>query len=67
MPDTEESIAVNPPMIESETVEPRRSTRERKPVSSYIPSMTGSKYAYAVTQLCEYGVVHLDAHTFVQD
>ena len=67
MPDTEESIAVNPPMIESETVEPRRSTRERKPVSSYIPSMTGSKYAYAVTQLCEDGVVHPDAHTFVQD
>ena len=49
-----------------DAVEARRSTKVRKAVSSYIPSMKGSKNAYAVTQLSDDGVVHPDAHAFVQ-
>jgi hypothetical protein len=34
---------------------------------AYIPSMTGSKYSYAVTQLETQGVLNPDAHIFVQE
>ena len=48
--------------------EPRRSTREKsKPKAEYIPSLTGTKYAYAVTQLEQQGVLNPDAHMFVQE
>jgi hypothetical protein len=46
----------------------RRSTRVRTQASQcYTPSMTGSKYSYAVTQLESQGVLYSDAHMFVQD
>jgi hypothetical protein len=46
----------------------RRSTRVRTQASQgYTPSMTGSKYSYAVTQLESQGVLYPDAHMFVQD
>ena len=63
--DDEQSVKVEPPLVDR--LGPRRSSRVRKLVSRYIPSMTGTKYAYVVTQLCEDGVVHLYAHTFVQN
>jgi hypothetical protein len=46
----------------------RRSTRVRTQArQGYTPSMTGSKYSYAVTQLESQGVLYPDAHMFVQD
>jgi hypothetical protein len=70
----------DPPPIEAEAAlqdtaaepmpqpEPRRSGRAKMPTKpGYIPSMTGSKYSYAVTQLESLGVLHPDAHMFVQD
>ena len=45
----------------------RRSARDRKAVSSYIPIMSGSKYRYAVTQLSEEGIIFLESHAFVQE
>jgi hypothetical protein len=33
----------------------------------YTPSMTGSKYSYAVTQMESQGVINPDAHMFMQD
>jgi hypothetical protein len=70
----------DPPPIEAEAAlqdtaaepmpqpEPRQSGRVKMPTTpGYIPSMTGSKYSYAVTQLESLGVLHPDAHMFVQD
>jgi hypothetical protein len=34
---------------------------------AYTPSMTGSKYSYAVTQMDTQGVLNPDAHMFVQE
>jgi hypothetical protein len=46
----------------------RRSTRVRTQAKeAYTPSMTGSKYSYAVTQLETQGVLNPDAHMFVQE
>jgi hypothetical protein len=46
----------------------RRSTRVRTQESQgYTPSMTGSKYSYAVTQLESQGVLYPDARMLVQD
>ena len=46
---------------------PRRSARVRTQTKpEYTPSMTGSKYSYAVTQLESHGVINPDAHMFVQ-
>ena len=46
----------------------RRYTREKsKPAPEYIPSLSGTKYAYAVTQLDKQGVLKPDAHMFVQE
>jgi hypothetical protein len=45
----------------------RRSTRVRNQArQGYTPSMTGSKYSYAVTQLESQGVIYPDAHMFLQ-
>jgi hypothetical protein len=45
-----------------------RSTRVRKQAKpAYTPSMTDSKYSYAVTQLETQGVINPDAHMFLQD
>jgi hypothetical protein len=45
----------------------RRSTRAKTQTQSgYVPSMTGLRCGYAVTQLESQGVLHLDAHMFVQ-
>jgi hypothetical protein len=51
----------------AETPGVRRSTRVRTHTKSYSPSMTGSKYSYAVTQLESQGVINPDAHMFVQE
>ena len=45
----------------------RRSTRVRTKPKAYEPSMSGTRYAYAVTQLQECGVLHPDAHMFTQE
>ena len=45
----------------------RRSARVRTQTNpGYVPSLTGSKYSYAVTQLETQGVLHPDAHMFLQ-
>jgi hypothetical protein len=45
-----------------------RSTRVRTHAKeAYTPSMIGSKYSYAVTQLETQGVLNPDAHMFVQE
>jgi hypothetical protein len=45
----------------------RRSTRVKIQPKLYEPTMTGSKYSYAITQLETYGVLHPDSHMFVQE
>jgi hypothetical protein len=46
----------------------RRSTRTKVTTNKgYVPSMSGSRYAYAVTQLEKEGVMNPDAHMFVQN
>jgi hypothetical protein len=45
----------------------RRSTRIKKQTKAYAPSMSGSRYSYAVTQLESHGVLNPDAHMFVQE
>jgi hypothetical protein len=46
----------------------RRSTRVRSQENQgYTPSMSGSKYSYALTQLERQGVLNPDAHMFVQE
>ena len=52
---------------QSEVVGPRCSERIRNKPSAYKPSMTGSKYAFAVSQLESHGVLHPDAHSFMQE
>jgi hypothetical protein len=37
------------------------------PNCAYEPTMTGSKYSYAVTQLETRGVLHPDSHMFIQE
>jgi hypothetical protein len=45
----------------------RRSTRDRTQTNpGYVPSLTGSKYLYAVVQLESHGVLHPDAHMLTQ-
>jgi hypothetical protein len=45
----------------------RRSTRVKIQTKLYEPTMTGSKYSYAITQLETHGVLHPDSHMFVQE
>jgi len=58
-----------PEMIAQPAEEPqvRRSTRVKTQPKAYEPSMQGSKYSYAVTQLETHGVLNPDAHMFVQE
>ena len=46
---------------------PRRSARIRTSPKTYTPSMSGSKYSFAVEQLEWQGVLHPDANMFVQE
>jgi hypothetical protein len=64
--ETAERVA---PVIEpAQLPELRRSSRVKwKPDPGYIPSMTGSKYAYAVAQLEKQDVLNPDAHMFMQN
>jgi hypothetical protein len=46
----------------------RRSTRVRSQTNhEYTPSLSGSKYSYAVTQLGSKGVLNPDSHMFVKE
>jgi hypothetical protein len=46
----------------------RQSTRARTQTNpGYVPSLSGTKYVYAVTQLESLEVLHPDAHMFTQD
>jgi hypothetical protein len=48
--------------------EPRQCTLARTQTNQgYVPSFTGSKYSYAVTQLESHGVLHPDAQMLIQD
>jgi hypothetical protein len=63
-----QSVPVLAPVAPPAETGLRRSTRVRTQASQgYTPSMTGSKYSYAVTQLDSQGVLYPDAHMFVQD
>jgi hypothetical protein len=63
-----QSVPVPAPVAPPAETGLRRSTRVRTQASQgYTPSMTGSKYLYAVTQLESQGVLNPDAHMFVQD
>ena len=57
---------IQPPVTTEPTPDLRRSTRARKATQTYEPSMTGSKYSYAVAQLSE-GILNPDAHMFMQE
>ena len=46
---------------------PRCSARIRTSPKTYTPSMSGSKYSFTVDQLEWKGVLHPDAHMFVQE
>jgi hypothetical protein len=50
-----------------ETTGLRRSTRVKIQPKLYEPTMTGSKYSYAVMQLETHGVLHPDSHMFIQE
>jgi hypothetical protein len=45
----------------------RRSMRVKIQPKLYKPTMTGSKYSYAVTQLEIHGVLYPDSHMFIQE
>jgi hypothetical protein len=45
----------------------QRSMRVKIQPKLYEPTMTGSKYSYAVTQLETHGVLHPDSHMFIQE
>jgi hypothetical protein len=54
----------------AQPVEPHgthRSTRVRTQTKAYKPSLTGSRYSYAVTQLESEELLNLDAHLFIQE
>jgi hypothetical protein len=62
-PETPSSVA-----LPAQAPEIRRSTRVRSQTNhGYTPSLSGSKYAYAVTQLESQGVLNPDSHMFVQE
>ena len=46
---------------------PRRSAIIRTSPKTYTPSMSGTKYSFAVEQLEQKGVLHQDAHMFVRE
>ena len=45
---------------------PRRFTRIRRQEQRYVPTIQGSRYSYAATQIAK-GVLYPDSHMFVQD
>jgi hypothetical protein len=55
------------PAVVAQPTGVRRSTQTKTQTKSYTPSMTGSKYSYAIMQLENYGVLNPDAHMFVQE
>jgi hypothetical protein len=64
-PRTETSAPVVLPAQEPEL---SRSTRVRSQTNQgYTPSLSGSKYSYAVTQVKSQGVLNPDSHMFVQE
>ena len=64
----QEDASVDPmPDIQQVDPELRRSSRVRTQTEKYTPSMSGSKYSYAVTQLEIQGLMNPDAHMFVQE
>jgi hypothetical protein len=57
-----------PVALPAQTTELRRSTRFRSQMNQgYTPSLSGSKYSYAVTQLESQVVLNPDSHMFVQE
>jgi hypothetical protein len=57
-----------PVALPAQAPELRRSTRVRSHTNQgYTPSMSGSKYSYAVTQIESQGVINPDSHMFVQE
>jgi hypothetical protein len=63
-----QSVPMSAPVAPPSAPKLRRSTRARtQATQGYTPSMTGSKYSYAVTQLDSQGVLNPDAHMFVQE
>jgi hypothetical protein len=68
-PVQEETAQLVAPVMElMQLPEPWRSRRVRTQTTpGYIPSMSGSKYSYAFTQLESHGVLNPDAHMFMQD
>jgi hypothetical protein len=50
-----------------ETTGLQRLTRVRLQPKNYEPTMTGSKYSCAITQLETHGVLHPDSQMFVQE
>jgi hypothetical protein len=57
-----------PVALPAQAPELRRSTRFRSQTNQgYTPSLSGSKYSYAVTQLEIHGVLNPDSHMFVQE
>jgi hypothetical protein len=69
-PTQEEPITETPAPVAlpAQAPELRRSTRVRsKKNQEYTPSLSGSKYSYAVTQLEIQGVLNPDSHMFVQE
>jgi hypothetical protein len=57
-----------PVALPAQAHELRRSTRVRSQTNrGYTPSLSGSKYSYAVTQLDSQGVLNPDSHMFVQE
>jgi hypothetical protein len=60
----EQAVPVEPTPVAAGA---RRSTRIKTQTTAYAPSMSGSKYSYAVTQLESHGILNPDAHMFVQE
>jgi len=56
---------VVPAPVQQADVENRRSTRVRRQVQSYIPSMQGNRYQYAAAQIAK-GILYPDSHMSVQ-
>jgi hypothetical protein len=57
-----------PVALPAQAPELRRSTRVRSQTNQgYTPSISGSRYSYAVTQIESQGVLNPDSHMFVQD
>jgi hypothetical protein len=69
-PTQEEQAPETPSLVALPVQAPgiHRSTRVRSQTNQgYTPSMSGSKYSYAVTQLESQGFLNPDAHMFVQE